>query len=181
MSAPATDGLVLEAEFVRTVAVAVSADEGQTWHAVKSNSAKRFDLTEDVKGRYGWQIRLSWSGNAGINSLRFMTVTQVCQSIYPRLKTGGSDVTYRAGRRAVVAVLPDFGLPESRVSAFEETSMRSDNVVYRGRSEKSRRAYETTNNKPGVVVFRIDSPSRLNEVRAAVRYQLRVPPPQEHD
>ena len=72
-------------------------------------------------------------------------------------------------------------MPESGVSAFEATSMRSDNVVYRGRSEKSRRAYETTNNKPGTVVFRIDSPRRLNEVRAAVRYQLRVPPPTEHD
>lgn len=181
MSASATDGLVLEAEFVGKVAVAVSADEGQTWHTIETSSAKRFDLTEYVKGRYGWQIRLSWRGNAGINSLRFTTVTQVCQSIYPRLRTGGSDVTYRAGRRAVVAVLPDFGLPESRVSAFEETSMRSSNVVYRGRSEKSRRAYETTNNKPGAVIFRINSPERLNEIRAAVRYQLRVPPPKEHD
>ena len=108
-------------------------------------------------------------------------MTQVCQAIYPRLSTDGSDVTYRAGRRGVVAVLPDFGLPESRVSAFEEKSLRSANVVYRGRSEKSRRAYETTNNKPGTVVFRVDAPSRLTEVRAAVRYQLRVPPPQEDD
>jgi hypothetical protein len=181
MSDAATDGLIMEAEFVGAVAVEVSANEGQTWHTVENRDSEKFDLTEYVKGRYGWQIRLSWSGDAGVDSLQFTTVTQVCQSIYPRLKTGGSDVTYRAGRRAVVAVLPDFGLPESDVSAFEATSIRSDNVVYRGRSEKSRRAYETTNNKPGTVVFRIDSPRRLNEVRAAVRYQLRVPPPTEHD
>lgn len=181
MSAAATDGLVLEAEFVGAVVVEVSADEGQKWQTIDNRDTRRFDLTQYVKGRYGWQIRLSWSGESGVESLRFTTVTQVCQAIYPRLSTDGSNVTYRAGRRAVVAVLPDFGLPESRISAFEEVSMRSGNVIYRGRSEKSRRAYETTNNKPGAVVFRIKAPSGLAEVRAAVRYQLRVPPPQEHD
>jgi hypothetical protein len=181
MSEKATDGLVLAASLVGSVLLEVSADEGQSWHTVKSSGSKPIDLTEYVKGRYGWQIRLSWSDHAGIDSLRFTTITQVCQAIYPRLKASGTDVTYRTGQRGVVAVLPDLGLPEARVSAFEETSMRSANVEYRGRSEDSRRAYETTNNKPGSVVFKINSPSRLTEVRAAIRYQLRVPPPKEHD
>lgn len=181
MSAPATDGVVLELQSVGEVGIQISADEGLTWRGVKTDTAKQVDLTEFVKGRYGWQIRLSWSGDDGIDSLKITTVTQVCQSIYPRLKPEGTTVTYRAGQRGVVAVLPDFTLPESRASAFEERSMRSENVAFRGRTEKSRQAYETTNNKPGAVVFAVNSPSSLTEVRAAIRYQLRVPPPEDHD
>jgi hypothetical protein len=45
------------------------------------------------------------------------------------------------------------------------------------RTTQSRVAYQTTNNKPGVVVFRIDSPTELTEISAAVRFGVRVPPP----
>lgn len=181
MSALATDGLVLEMKATGQVAVDVSADEGLTWRNVESTRVGRLDLTEFVKGRYGWHIRLSWDGASGIDSLKFTTVTQVCQTIYPRLTPGGTDVTYRTGRRGVVAVLPDLSLPESSLSAFEATSLRSANVAFRGRTEKSRRAYETTNNRPGSVVFSVRSPAPLTEVRAAFRYQLRVPPPENCD
>lgn len=188
MTGKATDGMVVEAQFVGRVAVEVSADEGQTWQVVKPDAGKpssattlRFDLTEHVKGRYGWRLRFLWSGNSGIDSLRFVTVTQVCQAIYPRLRPNGTLVTYRAASRGVIAVLPNFGLPESQIAVFEETSMRSSNVIYQSRAGDSRRAYETTDNKPGLVVFAINAPARLVEIRAAVRYQIRVPPPEGCD
>lgn len=186
MSGPATDGLVLEATPIGSVRMEFSADEGQTWHAVKvptrtSAMPVRIDLTDLAKGRYGWQIRFHFSGDAGLDALRFVTTTQVCQAMYPRLKPNGTRIEYAAKSRAVVAVLPDFGLPPSQVDAFEVTDLRATNVAYKGRSESSRRAYETTDNQPGTVVFRVASPEPLQQVRAAVRYQLRVPPPKNTD
>jgi hypothetical protein len=54
-------------------------------------------------------------------------------------------------------------------------------VAYTPRSREQRFAYRTTNNKPGQVVFRIDSPTELTEVSAAVRFGVRVPPPPDCD
>ncbi|HEY8505717.1 MAG TPA: hypothetical protein VIL46_14125, partial [Gemmataceae bacterium] len=90
-------------------------------------------------------------------------------------------VTYRAASRGVVGVLPNLGLPEEQVRPFEEVSLRSKNLAYRGRGPKSRLAYETTDNKPASLVFRVEAPAPLREVRAAVRYAVRVPPPEKCD
>ncbi len=193
MTGPAVGGLVVAGAFVGDVLLEISADEGQTWQPVdipaSPYSARpavrvqefRIDLTEQVKGRYGWQLRCSWQGESGLDAVEFTTVTQVCQTIYPRLKVEGSEATYRAASRGVVAVLPNFSLPEAEVHHFEEAALRSQNVAYRGRSVDSRVAYETTDNKPGQVVFRIEAPRKLLEVRAAVRYRVRVPPPEAMD
>ncbi len=185
MSAKATDGLIVEGRIQEEVACAVSADEGQTWMDVNLKSAGingsngnefRVDLTEFVKGRYGWQTRFSFKGSGGINSLRFTTSTQVCQAMYPRLTAEGCDVVYRSQPRGVVAVLPNFGLPEGDVSAFEETALRSENLEYRPRSRKSRFAYRAKDREPAHVVFKMEAPRDLLEVTAAVRYQIPVPP-----
>lgn len=185
MTGPATGGLVVEGTLIGDVSIEVSADEGQTWQAVDEINGDgggtfQLDLTDVVKGRYGWQIRFGWAGDAGIDELRFTTVTQVAQAIYPRLKPDGTQVTVRTGSRGVVAVLPNFGLQDSETEQFEETTLR-DNIVYQGRSQESRRAYQTNDGRPASVVFRVDSPANLVEVRAAVRYQIRVPPLEAFD
>lgn len=185
MTGRATDGLVLVAKFVGDVACRVSADDGQTWHAVPipgpdqrdASGEVRVDLTDRVKGTYGWQIGFEWQGAAGIDGLTFTTTTQLSQSIYPRLKPGGSTVHYRAASRGVVASLPNFTLPETDCDIFEEVSLRSKNVVYRGLGGDSWLAYETTDNRRGTVVFRLESPRLLREVRAAFRYGIRSPAP----
>lgn len=141
----------------------------------------RIDLTEQFKGHYGWQIGFDWQGSDGIDALEFATTTQVSQSIYPRLAAGGSDVHYHAASRAVVPVLPNFSLPEERIEAVEEVSMRSSNLQYNGLSESSRLAYQTTNNQRASVVFRIESPRPLQEVRAAFQYGIRSPSPKNAD
>jgi len=179
MTGTATDGLVVSGKFVGDVSVSVSADEGQTW--TEAAGPLPLDLTEQVKGRYGWRIRFSWSGTAGIDALRFVTTTQVNQTIYPRLTAEGSDVTYRCARRGVVAVTPNFRLEESEAKQFEDVTRRSDNLRYRPRSAQQRLAYQTTNNKPAQIVFPVEAPGELLAVRAAANYQLRVPPPPEHD
>lgn len=201
MTGDATDGLVMVASVVGDVSCRVSGDDGQTWHAVpiavegqggqgrQSTPGRqvRVDLTEWVKGGYGWQIRFDWDGADGIDELTFTTTTQHSQSIYPRLNPGGSTVHYRSASRGVVASQPNFSLAENACDLFEAVTMRSKNLVYRGpvgggpskdmARGDSRLAYETTDNRPAQVVFRLESPRRLREVRAAMRYGIRSPAP----
>jgi hypothetical protein len=177
MTAAATDGLRIVGKAAGTVELSISADQGQTWHPVgELQGGFERDVTDLVKGRYGWQARFRWKGRDGIDELQFTTVTQVCQAIYPRLKADGTTVTYRAASQTVVPVLPHWGLPDEETARHEEKRFRSANVVYAQRSPASRYGYRTTDNKPGVVVFRIDSPTQLTEVTAAVRFGVRVPP-----
>lgn len=184
MTGLATGGLVVEGDVVGEVTIAVSANEGQTWKTVPFDGRAggfRVDLTDHVKGRYGWRVRLTWKGGGGLDRLRFTTVCQVAQGIYPRLTANGSRVSFATGSRGVVPVLPDFGVPDDVTDEFEERRLRSSNVEYTPRTSRSRLAYRTTDNRPGQVVFCVESPELLLEVRAAIRYQLRVPPPAETD
>ena len=183
MSKPATGGLVIEGRIVGNVPMAISNNEGLSWHDVEvepdDRGNFRVDLTDKVKGHYGWRFQCWWSGKDGIDSLKFTTVTQVAQGIYPRLTSDGSRVTYRSRPRAVVASWPEFLYPEDWIGKLEVASLRSANVAYRDPAAKTRTAYHTLDNRPGHVVFRVDAPRPLLEVRAAVRYQLRVPPPSD--
>jgi hypothetical protein len=182
MTGPATGGLVVAGEAVGSVTLEVSADQGQTWKNAGVVSGKfDKDLTDDVKGRYGWQVRLSWQNTGGLDAVTFTTVTQVAQTIYPRLKPDGCAVTYRAASRAVVPVLPNFGAVEEVVGRFEEKALRSANVRYTVRSSTQRLAYAVRDNQPGTVVFRVEAPSALLGVTAAARYNIRVPPPGNSD
>lgn len=179
MSKVATDGLVVAGQLKGEVKVEVSADQGQTWRDTPNKLS--LDLTEYVKGRYGWQVRFSWKGNAGIDFLRFTTTTQVNPAMYPRLKPGGSKVVFRETCRGVHPVLPNWESWSEAPKHFESVERRGANVEYKGRGLDSRLAYVTTNNKPGQVVFPITAPGPLLETRAAMRYAVRVPPPKNHD
>jgi hypothetical protein len=181
MSKLATGGLVVAGQTVGPVNLEVSADYGQSWKAVgEATGAFAKDLTEEVKGRYGWRVRLSWEGQGGVDALTFTTVTQVAQTIYPRLKPDGSAVVYRAASRAVVPILPNSGLPEEKIG-YEEKSQRSANVAYAVRRPQSRLAYKVQDNKPGNIVFRVDAPADLLQVTAAAKFSVRVPPPEGCD
>lgn len=191
MTGKATDGFVIEATVVGNVDCRVSVDSGQTWTQlpIENNDdtnliepskprAVRIDLTERVKGNYGWQVAFDWTGQAGIDAVTFKTTTQVSQSIYPRLKPGGGEVTYRVASRGVVALSPNFSLPQSQCEKFEEISMRSPNLIYKGLSNGSIRAYETTNNQPAHLVLRLEQLAKpIRELRAAIQYGLRSPTP----
>lgn len=183
MSARATDGFIVQGTAHGAIEMDLSVDQGQRWHHIRPLQGEfRHDLTEHVKGRYGWQVRFRFWGDAGLDEVEFTTTTQVCQAIYPRLTPGGCRVRYRAASRGVTPVLPNFGLGEEELAKVEVQSLRSANVAYQPRSRKVRTAYQTTNNKPGQVVFRVDAPGRdLTEVRAAARYRVRVPPPEGCD
>jgi hypothetical protein len=182
MSGPAHGGFTVAGQTSGSVTVEVSADLGQTWQTIGEVAGKfEKDLTDHVKGRYGWQVRLRWSGKAGLDAIQFTTICQVAQPIYPRLTPDGCTVTYRAGSRAVVPVLPNFGGAESIVARLEEKAQRSPNLVWLGRSLKQRFAYQVQGPKPGWVVFKVQAPSTLLQVAAAARYNIRVPPPDNTD
>ncbi len=183
MSGSATDGFVVQGSTNGKVELDISVDQGQSWQHVGAIEGQfRQDLTEQVKGRYGWQARFRFAGKAGLAEVQFVTITQVCQAIYPRLKPGGSTVTYRAASQEVIPVLPNFGLGEEDLSKFEVQELRSSNLTYAPRNRNSRSVYRTTNNKPASVVFRVDGRgSDLTEVRAAAQYTVRAPAPEGCD
>lgn len=181
MSGEATDGLVVSGERTGHVAAEVSVDEGLSWQTVQLGDGPgfRIDLTEQVKGRYGWQIRFSWEGKAGIDELRFQTTTQVSQTMYPRLSPNGSEVTVQQKPRSVIAVLPNWGLTEKKLAAVEVAELRSSNLRYAPRSEQNRVAYSPVNSNAAHVVFRMDSSSPLLELVGSMRYRLPIPPPED--
>lgn len=185
MTGAATDGLIAEGRVHGYVSAALSND-GQMWHEVELNEGAdgsfRIDLTDLVKGRYGWRMQFGFGPDNGIDELRFTTTTQVAQGIYPRLTENGCQVEYASGSRGVVALAPDFSLPKPLIDEkFEVTRLRSENLEYRHRGPNQRLAYQARNSEPAEVVFHLDAPAELIEVRAAARYQLPVPPPPEAD
>jgi hypothetical protein len=182
MTGPAAGGLIVAGSAVGSVSLAVSVNHGQTWRDVRAVSGPfEIDLTDDVKGRYGWWLRWNWDGGGGLHDLRFVTVTQVAQPIYPRLSAGGCKVVYRAASRAVAPVLPSFAADAAAGGLPEVTTLRSENVQYAGRNAASRLAYRVAGNKPGQIVFRVDSPRLLLELSAAARYSVRSPSPPNCD
>jgi hypothetical protein len=186
MSGIATGGLVMTGTNNGLMRVEVERDHGQ-WRerpstGLKGNGPFVLDLTNEVKGRNVWRVRVHLLlPNMQLRDLEFTTVTQVNPSIYPRLTPEGCEVAYRAASRAVLPVIPDFSLPEADINRYEEVQLRSPNISYTPRSEDNRLVYRTIDNKPGKLVFRLDASERLTEVRAAIRYQLRVPPPENCD
>ena len=182
MGGAAKGGLVVSGQAVGAVRLEVSADQGQTWKDMgEARGQFEKDLTDEVKGRYGWQVRILLTKDAGLDALTFTTVTQVAQPIYPRLKAEGTDVTYRAANRAVTPILPNFALTEEVAARSEERSQRSPNMVFVGRNAKQRFAYQVQGPKPGWVTFRVPANANLLQVNAAARFNVRVPAPENVD
>ena len=182
MSGEATDGLVISGNTQGKVSIEFSVDEGQSWQEFGFVTGDfKVDLTEFVKGRYGWQIRFLMEGQSGIDRLLFDTTCQMNQSIYPRLTAGGSAIFYRAGSRGVVTVQPNFTLAEDQLASVEKSDFRSANLKFQRRTNTLNRVYETTDNQPGQVVFRVKSPGPLTQINAAAKFAVRVPTPENAD
>ena len=98
------NGLVVRGKGEETVSVSV--DRGQTWSPpVRLGDSP--DLTDHVKGFRQYWLRV----NAGAKALARsgLTITTVCQangSTMPRLRDGGSTVTFAASGRSVVSAGP---------------------------------------------------------------------------
>ncbi len=178
MQNQASDGFVIECKTDGVVVFEVSGDQGQTWHAVGTAEGQhRFDATERVKGRYGWQMRVTICKDAVLHRLRFVTTGQLCETIYPRLKPNGTTVSYRSKSRAVTPVLPLLVSEAATAEYCEKPELRSPNLEFLGRSAEQRMAYRVRGAQRAHVVFRIPARTPLMGVSAAARFAVRSPTP----
>jgi hypothetical protein len=176
MTGRATGGLVVSGSTTGAVRVELSVDFGQTWaEAGSADGDFELDLTERVKGRYGWLVRFGWSGAGGVDRLRFITTCQTAAAILPRVKPNGTEVIYRARPRAVTARVPNWAPGDSAAARAEVESSRSPNLRFVGRTASQRVAYQIAGPKPAHAVFELTSATPLVRVAAALRFQIRSP------
>ncbi len=108
--------VTLEAALPATLAV--SLDHGLTWKPVETvpSGRKAVDLTNLVKGTYGYLLRLSASGagrQAAIRALSIDTWVQVAPISLPRLKRGENRLQYEVGDRYGLRTIPMLVSPDT--------------------------------------------------------------------
>jgi hypothetical protein len=109
---------VVTLEAALPVALAVSVDHGLTWKRVETvpSGKKAVDLTNLVKGTYGYLLRLSTSGDprqAAIKALSIDTWVQVAPISLPRLKKGENRLQYEVGDRYGLRTIPMLVTPDT--------------------------------------------------------------------
>jgi hypothetical protein len=110
-----TNGLVVRG--TAGCPVSVSVDRGRTWTA-GGRLAGPVDLTDAAKGHRQYWLKLHAGAKALVGS--GLTVTTVCEAngaVMPRLRDGGTAVTFAAGGRALVSAGPT--LPQAAAQVVE--------------------------------------------------------------
>ncbi len=97
------DGAIVSGRTTGPVRVAVSVDAGRSWQHIGAAAGNfTIDFTDLAKGRHGYLIRFALTPDAGLAHLKLRTVTLVSRAVFPRLKDGGTTVTYQAGNQTVI-------------------------------------------------------------------------------
>ncbi len=97
------DGAVASGSAVGKVPVTVSVDGGKTWkEAGVAEGTFKVDFTDIVKGRFSYLVRFGLTTTDGLKGLKLRTVVQIARGVIPRLKDGGTKVTYQAGGQGVI-------------------------------------------------------------------------------
>jgi hypothetical protein len=105
------NGLVLRGK--PTAPVSISVDQGKTWTEPVAMS-DGLDLTDAVKGRRQYWLKFG----AAAPALAGLTITTVCQAnpaVFPRLKDGGTKVSFEASGRGIVSAGPNLPQAAARV------------------------------------------------------------------
>jgi hypothetical protein len=100
-----TNGLVLS----RATPCAVSVDQGKTW-----KEASGVDLTDLVKGHRQYFLRFNAPAKS-LAGLSWRTVCQASVSTLPRLKDGGTRVSFASSGSAIVSAGPTLPQAQARV------------------------------------------------------------------
>jgi hypothetical protein len=109
------NGLVLKG--TGDAKVSVSVDRGRTWTDGGPLSSSP-DLTDAVKGHRQYWLRLhAGAGQLAGSKLEIRTVCQANAATMPRLKDGGSTVTFAAGGHALVSAGPT--LPQAKAHVID--------------------------------------------------------------
>ena len=140
--------------------VSVSIDQGKTWQAV-GELRNRLDLTDRVKGRRQYWLRFG-AGAAALRDakLSWRTVCQTSSSVLPRLKDGGSRVSFLASGRALVSAGPEAAQAEAHVV---DGRIGSDKVMLELAPPRGERAvavygaaWQTSGNPPRPAKYQIE-------------------------
>ncbi len=117
------NGLVVKGDVRCGVAVSVNA--GRTW-STPAMLEKRLDLTDLVKGRSQYWIRFDKSAKALASAgIEMRTVCQANVAVLPRLKDGGTTISYEASGKRCVSLGPELDLARTFLvdGAFGERSV----------------------------------------------------------
>ncbi len=107
------NGLILKGKL--NCPVSVSVDQGKTWKDGGA-FADGLDLTDHVKGYRQYLLRFGAGAKAlAGGGLSIRTVCEVSVSIIPRLKDGGTKVTFESSGRGVVSAGPTLPQGEAHV------------------------------------------------------------------
>jgi hypothetical protein len=103
-----TNGLTISGQIA--CKVNVSTDRGRTWHEAKLPASRTspLDLTDHVKGHQQYWLRFDVNATQFVN--KDVTIRTICQanpSVLPRLKDGGTKITFQASGLAMVSAGPN--------------------------------------------------------------------------
>ena len=107
-----TEASVVTMESFLPVNAEVSTDNGINWQAagkIEPGAKVNLDLTNKVKGTYGYLLKLSMSGKETAPAIKFITIdtwVQVAPISLPRLKKGKNHLKYELGDRYGLLTVP---------------------------------------------------------------------------
>lgn len=118
-----TEASVLTIESFLPVNTEVSLDNGITWETtgtIKPSGKVNLDLTNKVKGTYGYLLKLSTSGKESAPAIKSITIdtwVQVAPISLPRLKKGTNHLQYQLGDRYGLTTIPMLVKPNTAYPA----------------------------------------------------------------
>jgi len=140
------DGARVEGRAAGRIKLAVSLDGGQFWQHIGSVEGDfNVDFTDIAKGRHFYLIRFSIDEDSGLEHFKLRTVTQIARAVFPRLREGGTEVTYQSSARSAIHGGPSIELAER----------------YRRKDME----------KPGYHVYRIAAPGPIRNAAGVARVQ----------
>jgi hypothetical protein len=152
------DGAIVSGAAIGEVPVTISVDGGQNWQSIGAAAGDfKLDFTDAVKGRHQYLVRFHLSKAAGLKALQLRTVTQVGRGVFPRLKDGGTTVTYQASGRAVIHGGPSEYLAEQyRRKDLEQEGSRIYQIKAPGRITGASGVARVSGKGPWSVEFSVD-------------------------
>lgn len=92
--------------------IEISLNAGRTWQSLGTLDGK-VDLTDHAKGRSQYWLRF----NERPSDLEIRTVCQANVAVLPRLKDGGTSITYAASGQSTLSVGPELDLAKSFITS----------------------------------------------------------------
>lgn len=124
-------------------AVSISVDRGRTWHK-GGKLSDHPDLTDVAKGHRQYWLKLHAGAKQLVGSkLTLRTVCQANGAIMPRLKDGGSTVSFAVGGQALVSAGPNRNQAEGSIVAGKFESPAAALELRTPRGEPAAAVYAT--------------------------------------